>query len=192
MSTEQPRQNKDKEILLHDCFKNHEGSSGSMESSGAVQVLVDAFKKKKVVIRRLCCDDDSSIRADCRWSNVDYMANNNTDVLPMVKKQVGKNKGDLQVQPDKGKLPAHVPEPLFVADPNHRRKGLTGELIKLDLSRINTKCTMTRMDSTRIGKNFGYMACTLKDRPQSEFLDAAKACLEHHFDNHQYCGEWCK
>ena len=51
---------------------------------------------------------------------------------------------------------------------------------------------MTRMDSTRIGKNFGYMARTLKERPQSEFLDAVKACLEHHFDNHQYCGDWCK
>jgi hypothetical protein len=36
----------------HECWKNHDGSSGSMESKGAVQVLVDAFEKGKVVISR--------------------------------------------------------------------------------------------------------------------------------------------
>jgi hypothetical protein len=140
----------------------------------------------------LCCDDDSSIRADCQWSNADYLKNNNTDMLPMVKKKHGKNKDELQPWPDKGKLPAHIPEPIFVADPNHRQKGLTGELIKLDTSKVDLKMTMTRMNSTRIGKNFGYMVRTLKDRHESEYVDAAKAILEHHFDNHIYCGNWCK
>ncbi len=182
----------DLEVPDHECWKNHEGSSGSMESNGAVHVIVEAFEKNKVVIKRLCCDDDSSIRADCQWSNADYLNNNNTNVLPKVAISKGKNKGDLQDRQDKGKLPAHVPEPLFVADPNHRRKGLTGELIALDKSKKNVKMTMTRMDSTRIGKNFGYMARTLKQRPQSEFIQAAQACLEHHFDCHTYCGDWCK
>jgi hypothetical protein len=186
------RKHPDTEVPLHLCWKNHVGSSGSMESSGAVQVLVDAFEQKKVVIKRLCCDDDSSIRADCQWSNADYLNNNNTTVLPTVKKIHGKNKGELQPKPDKGKLPGTVPEPLFVADPNHRRKGLTGDLIGLDKSKKDVKATMTRMDSTRIGKNFGYMARTLKDKQESEYEDAAKACLEHHFDCHDFCGTWCK
>jgi hypothetical protein len=96
-----------------------------MESSGAVQVLVNAFEKYKVVIKQLCCDDDSSIRADCQWNNETYLKNYNTTTLPKVAISKGVNKGKLQDRPDKGKLPAHVPEPLFVADPNHRRKGLT-------------------------------------------------------------------
>jgi hypothetical protein len=79
-----------------------------------------------------------------------------------------------------------------VADPNHRCKGLTGDLIALDGSKVSLKMTMTRMDSTRIGKNFGYMARTLKSRPEEEYEDAAKAVLEHHFDCHDYCREWCK
>jgi hypothetical protein len=182
----------DMEVPDHRCWKNHDGSSGSMESSGAVQVLVDAFEQRKVVIKRLCCDDDSSIRADCQWSNADYLKNYNLDEVPKIAITKGKNKGKLQDRPDKGKLPPHVPEPLFVADPNHRRKGLTGELIKLDTSKADEKFTMTRMDSTRIGKNFGYMARTLKQRDPSEYVDAAKACLEHHFDCHQFCGDWCK
>ena len=176
----------------HQCWKNHEGSSGSMESAGCLELVVKCFDKFNAVISRLCCDDDSSIRADCQWSNEDYMKNNNTDVLPMVPKKVGVNKGKLQLRPNKGKLPAHVPEPLFVADPNHRQKGLTGELIKLDKSTNDKRFTMTRMDSTRIGKNFGYMARTLKDRPECEFESAAKAVLDHHFDIHDNCGSWCK
>jgi hypothetical protein len=182
----------EQDVPPHRCWLNHDGSAGSMESSGAVDVLVECFEKHKVVIKRLCCDDDSSIRADCQWSNADYLKNNNTNKLPKVAISKGPNKGNLQDRQDKGKLPAHVPEPLFVADPNHRRKGLAGELIALDLSKKDIKMTMTRMDSTRIAKNFGYMARTLKDRDPKEFVDAAKACLEHHFDDHTFCGSWCK
>jgi hypothetical protein len=175
------------------CWKSHNGTSGSMESAGCLELVVAIYEKQHAIVRKLCCDDDSSIRADCQWINADYLVNNNINVLPMVPKKVGTNKGKLQPRPDKGKLPAHVPEPLFVADLNHQRKGLTGELIKLDKSRLEVKLTMTRrMDSTRIGKNFAYMARTVKERPVCEFVDAAKAVLEHHFDNHQYCGEWCK
>jgi hypothetical protein len=122
---------------------------------------VETFDKYHVIARKLCFDDDPSIRADCQWSNADYLVSNNMDVLPQVPKRVGKFKGKLQARPDKGKLPAHVPEPLFVADPNHRHKGLTGELIQLDMEKVSVKQTLTRMDSTRLGKNFFYMARTL-------------------------------
>jgi hypothetical protein len=84
-----------------------------------------------------------------------------------------------------------VPEPLFVCDPNHRCKQLTGELIALDKSRAELKCTMTRMDSTRIGKNFGYMARTLKNKDPSEYVKSATAVLDHHFGVHDNCGPWC-
>jgi hypothetical protein len=174
------------------CWKNHNGTSGAMEPAGCLELVIEKFNKHHVIIKRLCCDDDSSIRADCQWSNADYLKNNNTTVLPQVAKKVGKYKGRLQPRPDKGKLPSNVPEPLFVADPNHRRKGLTGELIRLDKEKVTVRLTMTRMDSTRLGKNFAYMARTLKDRPIDEFVNAGKAVLEHHFDNHQYCGDWCK
>jgi hypothetical protein len=162
---------------LHTCWKNHEGTSGSMESAACLELVVDCHRKSNAIVRWLCCDDDSSIRADCQWSNADYMMNNNTTVIPLVPKSKGINKGELQPRANNGKLPADVPEPMFVADPNHRRKGLTGELIKLDMSRKDIKLTMTRMDSTRIGKNFGYMARTLKQRPEEEFEGAAASVL---------------
>jgi hypothetical protein len=110
----------------------------------------------------------------------------------MIPKTKGKNKGDIQPRPDKGKLPGHVPEPIFVADRSHRRKVLNGDLIAIDKQTKDLQFTMTRMDTTRIAKNFGYMACMLKDKPTSEYVDSAKAILEHHFDDHTYCGSWCK
>jgi hypothetical protein len=109
----------------------------------------------------------------------------------MVAKCVGINKGKLQPRPDKGKLPGHVPEPQFVADPNHCGKTLNGELIKMDTAGVKVRETMTRMDTLRITKNFGAMARTLRNRPQCEFIPAANAVLEHHFDVHDHCGDWC-
>jgi hypothetical protein len=35
--------------------------------------------------------------------------------------------------------PSHIPEPTFVANPNHRRKGLTGEFIKLDMGKAQLR-----------------------------------------------------
>jgi hypothetical protein len=113
----QVRRNRKKNPLgfgEHDghCWKNHNGASGAMEPAGCVELVTKRYDKYHVVIiKRLCCDDDTSIRADCPWSNADYMKNNNTDELPQVPKKVGKFKGQLQPHPDKGKLPGHVPEP---------------------------------------------------------------------------------
>ena len=36
------------------------------------------------------------------------------------------------------------------------------------------------------------MAWTLKNQPEEEFEQAGLAVIEHHFDNHQFCGDWCQ
>jgi hypothetical protein len=53
---------------------------------------------------------------------------------------------------------------------------------------------MTRMDVIRIShrKELCLQARTIRDKDVSEYEDCAKAVLEHHFDNHEYCGEWCR
>jgi hypothetical protein len=57
--------------------------------------------------------------------------------------------------------------------------------------KVNEKFTMTKMDATRLGKNYGYMIRTLHRLPLDKYEDAGKAVIEHHFDNHEYCGPWC-
>jgi hypothetical protein len=178
-------------IPMHYCPKNHDGSSASMEPIACLEMVITMFDRFQVIVQDICIDDDASTRALLRWSNRDWMANNNTTVVPTVAITKGKNKGNPQKRPDKGKLPLHIPEPKFLADPNHRRKVWTGELICLATGNKSTKFTMTKMDATRLGKNYGYMIRSLARLPVEKYEDAGKAVLEHHFDNHAYCGPWC-
>jgi hypothetical protein len=182
----------DDEVPPHDCTKNHIGSSSSMEPIACLEMVQAVYDKWHCVIDSICCNDDASTRSLLRWSNEDHMANNNTTIVPKIPITKGKNKGKLQDRPDRGKLPAHIPEPKFVADPNHRRKVLTGELYALATAKVSKKKTMTRMDSSRLGKNFGYMIRSLPNMQECQYVDAAKAVIEHHFDEHKYCGAWCR
>jgi hypothetical protein len=188
---EEDEEDFDIEAPPHPCPKNHEGSSAAMEPLACLEMVISLYDKYCVTCKFICIDDDASTRAMLSWSNADYMINNNTTEVPLVPKTKGINKGKLQRRKDKGRLPGHIPEPTFVADPNHRRKVLTGELIELANSKVAVKCTMTKMDAVRIGKGYGYMIRTLHALPITEYENAASAVLEHHFDNHQYCGAWC-
>jgi plasmid maintenance system antidote protein VapI len=67
---------------------------------------------------------------------------------------------------------------------------LTGELIALAASKVADRATMTRMDATRLGKNFGYMVRNLVNLQECQYVDAANAVLDHHFNSHELCGVW--
>jgi hypothetical protein len=136
-------------VPLHNCTKNHDGSSSAMEPLACLEMVTELYFKRSVVVGAICIDDDdASTRSMLKWSNANYMNNTNTTEVPKVPISKGPNKGKLQDRPDRGRLPAEIPEPLFLADPNHRRKVLTGELIALASSKVADKATMTRMDST--------------------------------------------
>jgi hypothetical protein len=163
-----------------------------MEPEACLSMIIDLHDNANCVVFRICADDDASTRSLIRWSNADHMRNHGTTEVPKVFVSRGPNKGvKQQPRPDRGRLPGHIPEPLFVADPNHRRKVYTGELLTVKMSKVAERFTMTKMDCTRLGKNFGYMVRTLKRRPEEEWEARGRAVIEHHFDNHEFCGEWC-
>jgi hypothetical protein len=178
-------------VPYHECTKNHDGTSGSMEPLSCLDMAIGLYEDKQVILSQICIDDDASTRALLKWSNADYMKNTNTTVVPMVAKTKGKNAGDMKKRDDRGKLPGMIPEPFFLADPNHRRKVFTGDLHKLLAAPVKERAGLTRMDVTRLGKNFGYMIKGLQRLDESAFEEAGKAVLEHHFDCHQHCGAWC-
>jgi hypothetical protein len=179
-------------IPFHECTKNHVGSSSSMEPEACLEMVVDLFDNYCCIIQSICCDDDASTRALLKWSNNDWMANNNTTVGPRVLITGGKKQGKTKPRESTGRLPAHIPEPSFVADPNHRRKLLMKELIAVTKLPVAKRHTMTTMDCTRIEKNFSYMIRQLTKMPQEQYETAGKAVLRHHFDSHEYCFAWCK
>jgi hypothetical protein len=180
-------------IPIHSCKKNWDLSSGAMEPKACLDMTVALFDTKQVCISVICIDDDASTRSMLKWSNADHMKNNNTTTPPMVPITKGKNIGKPQVRPDRGRLPPHVPEPSFIADPNHRKKVLTGELIALASGKVSDKFTMTKNDSTRLGKNFAWMIHKLHkfNGDEEACYRAGQAVVDHHFDNHEYCGQWC-
>jgi hypothetical protein len=176
----------------HKCTMNHVGSSGAMEPRACLDMAIDLYDNFHCSLARICCDDDASTRAMIKWSNEDWMVNNNTTSGPRTLITAGKKKGKTKPRDNTGKLPGHIPEPLFVADPNHRRKILMKELIGFAKVPIANRCTMTTMDATRLEKNFSYMIRQLPKMREDEYLKAGQAVLHHHFDVHDYCGMWCK
>jgi hypothetical protein len=48
------------------------------------------------------------------------------------------------------------------------------------------------VDILRLTRNFAYMTRQLKDKPTEEWTVAGKAVLDHHFDIHTGCGDFCK
>ena len=174
-------------VPAHDCTQNYEGSSKAMESQAVLEMYVGLYRTKNVRVGLLVCDDDSSIKSKLKWNNHDHMVNNNMTTLPKVMSKAGK----LRTRPDKGGIPGDIPEPLFGADPNHRTKLVGKEVYGLARRTKSTSYTMTEMDAYRIKHNYGYMVRTIPQLKEEEYVPAAKAVVEHHFDNHQHCGKWC-
>jgi len=100
------KRNPDVDVPPHDCCKNHDGPPGQMEPDSRLELVVSLCDKFECVVNLLCCDDDSSARAHCRWSDEVFLANNPPGTkLPLAKKKVGEEKGELQ-----GKLSQQIPE----------------------------------------------------------------------------------
>jgi len=158
-----------------------------MEPVAILEMYKMLFTGYSVIVKSIVTDDDSSIKATMKWSNNDTMENLGTDKPPMVVGADGKE----TVRPDKGKIPKHMPEPLFLADPNHRKKTFGKSMFQLAGLKVDKKMTMTKMDSYRLQTNFAYMGRSLSGKTDEEMLYSSKAVVEHHFDCHDFCGDWC-
>jgi hypothetical protein len=58
-------------IPPHECRKNHDGTSGSMEAQACLDMAVDLFNEKQCCLLVICIDDDASTGATMKWSNAD-------------------------------------------------------------------------------------------------------------------------
>jgi len=172
----------------HDCVKNYDGSSGSMEPMAVLEMHTRLHDDKSVVVGRIVTDDDSTIKAKLKHSNNTWMEKNNTTIKPRI---INSN-GNEVVRPDYGEIPGHMPEPSFDADPNHRKKLVGKVLWALASKNVKDKKTMTKCDAMRLQRYYSFMARQLKYKStDEEMLKSAQAVLEHHFDNHECCGDWC-
>jgi len=177
----------------HECTANYEGSSKAMECVAALQIAVSTsenlYNGKKARVSRFITDDDSSMRSYVKHSYAqrqllppDHPNHLKAEDWPRTLKNHKKK--------DNGKLPLHIEEPKWLSDPNHRTKCYAAGYFKL-LCGKETKKLITMADCLRMKRNFGYCQKMSRDKPFDEFVKAFKAVLEHHFNNHTYCGDWC-
>ena len=136
-----------------------------MEAAAILEMVVNSYKEG-FIIGCIISDDDNVMRAHL------------------------KHKKDLLNNDDKGKLPNWCLEPIFKADPSHRIKVIASKFYEL----ARKKVSESRVDNKiarRMKKYWGYMIAQCKRKSIQEFINGAKAPLEHLFDNHSFCGDWC-
>ena len=140
-----------------------------------------------VIASHIVTDDDSSMKAKSKWSNLDTKINNNLHDFPH---RIDAKTGKKVHQLDRGGAPAHMPEPLFLADPNHRAKSFGNGLCELAKMKVEFRKTMTQVDCVRPQTNCSHvMRGGLMDKSDEDKATAATTELEHHFDNHAHCGD---
>ena len=184
------RQNGNKGLSEHKCEVNHEGTAGAMESAALLTTTHHLYDKCKIVLQCIVTDDDSTMKARLKWSNEDYERVHKA--IPLVPITKGPRKGELHERPDNGLLRYPIPEPKFLADPAHRKKTFRNQLCALKPKKAVKENLLHEGDILRLTRNFACMSRQLQSLPKSQWTGAARAALEHHFDNHAFCGDFCK
>jgi hypothetical protein len=178
-------------VPIHKCEINHEGSAGKMESAALLSMYHYLYDRYKIVLKHVVTDDDSTMKARCRWSNADFERLNG--YIPQVPISKGPNKGKLHDRPDNGLLRYPIPEPEFLADPAHRKKTFRNKLYAHKSKAKKAKeNALHDVDIIRLTRNFAYMSRQLKDTPKDKWPSAGKAVVDHHFDKHDGCGDFCR
>jgi hypothetical protein len=183
-----PEEEVQEQVQDHDCIQHFKGNSAAMEPQALVDMAHELLDTFYVLMGTIIADNDSTMQAQMKWSNADWMIDNETLVPPKV---VGKD-GKQSTWPDKGKLRYPYPEPTFLGDPAHCTKTAASDIFSLANLPLAKSKGVNKVDAMKLKKNYGYMLKQLRLLPEREWERAAQAVLKHHFDCHQYCGSWCK
>jgi len=110
------------EVPEHECVANHQGSAGSMESAALIEMIESLYYSNQVAVSKVITDDDSKMKAQCKWSNKDFLSHHNHPPgekkwLIVGSKQVKQKQ--VTVYRKDGLLRYPVPQPTFLADPAH-------------------------------------------------------------------------
>ena len=138
----------------HDCLINFDqnSSSGSMEPQALVNLSHELLDNYYCLLNTIVADDDSSVRAQMKWSNADWMIENETNQPPKIFNETTKT---YSKRPDHGKLRYPYPEPAFLGDPSHRTKLVGKKCFELEAKRKEISKGLNKVDCLTIKKNFG-------------------------------------
>jgi len=185
------------EVPEHECVVNHQGSAGSMEAAALIDMVEFLFHKFQVSVASVITEDDSKMKAQCKWSNADFLHHHGYE--PEEKRGlIVASSNDkkfpyhqLPIYRKDGLLKYPVPEPTFLADPAHRKKTFRNKLYIIKAKSVKANHGIKDGDIMRLTMYYAYFIRQLKYHPEHEWVIRGRAIVDHHFDKHAFCGEWC-
>ena len=151
----------------HECPKNFEGSSKSMEASAILKIVEDAFYNRFFIIDVLVADDGSTMRA--------------------VPKHPSKGSQGQVLKSSKVKLHTEICEPNFHKEPSHRVKVVAKHIFSVVNESRDLRYRCTKADALRLKKDWGYMIKNNREKTIEELSEASKVPLKHMFNSHANC-----
>jgi hypothetical protein len=165
------------------CPRNYDGSSKGMESHGALYSCVNLHENHNVIYEIIVMDDDSSTENILKWNFADALEAELISEIPLT---AGGNK-----KTDKGQLPLTHPPIKRLADINHRNRCMAGKVY--NLARLPKKKSMcSTADAERLKRNMNSALHEFKSHDFPTFKRMIWAVLNHHFNIHDTCGDWCR
>jgi hypothetical protein len=171
------------------CPKNYDGTAKGMEAVGAVKILIRIFENKNVrcYIDKLVTDDDSSVRKKSTHSYRELI-----DAGRMTEAEWPRYDGAGRAKkPDTGVLPIGMPALTFLADKGHRNRSYSSKNFAEAAKSKKAGCGMTKVDAERMKRRMSYTLRLHTGGTYEEFKKAMTAVLQHHFNDHSFCGDWC-
>jgi hypothetical protein len=170
------------------CPRNYDGSSKGMEAGGAAKIVYRLFanEEEKCYISHLVTDDDSSVRKILTHSYQEMIEAHTSTIDDWPRYSNGQKK------PDNGLLPLLHRAITFLADKGHRTRGYARVLFAESMKSKKNGCGCTKLDAERMKRRMSWTLRLHSNGTYAEFRKAVLAVLEHHFNNHQHCAEWCK
>ena len=172
----------------HECPRNHDGSSKSMETEAIFQMVTEASHDLNYTVGTIISDDDSTMKSNLKWSYQEMIDKNKMKLEDWPKTKKGHKKKD------HGRLPLDVKPPSFLADFNHRVKTVGKRFYELASAPKKTSMVNTAL-ARRMKLNWGTMMKQVRHmdwgKEQKDIESKMSAPIEHVFGNHQYCGSWC-
>ena len=168
------------------CAHNYEGTAKGMEATGAARLVKRLFEEGTVYVGEYVSDDDSSSHAVLTHSTADLIEGGKISEDEWPRYLNGAKK------PDNGQLPINHPEICFLADKGHRVRGYANKYFALAGAKKSENLGVTKIDAERMKRRTSWTLRIHMDGTFEELRVHLTAVLEHHFDNHVHCGDWCK
>jgi hypothetical protein len=174
--------------------EKYDKSSKAMESMGSVKTVLDIWRDcPNAYVAAIVTDEDSTTRSKLSHCLLEMVAAGR--MTEADRRYPPEKEGNLgRMKPDKGELPMDHPIIIKHSDPIHFVKNYKGELFVL-VYLPKGKSETCKADALRLSRNLAYMLkqqiakenCTFED-----FMKAGEASFEHHWNNHEHCGDWCQ